>query len=85
MERRRHRDMEGLLVAERAKRLILAAGQVHDRQSTLQALLNVQDNLGLEFIGALTLYRNVKDPKVAAVHIGRTENAVQVIPFALMR
>ena len=62
------------LVVEMANRLIPAGGQVHDRQPTLRALANVQDSLGLEFMGTLTLYWNVKDPKVtAAVHRGKPE------------
>ena len=57
------------MVAERAKRLIPAARRVHDRQFTLRALHKVQDGP----IGALTLYRNVKDAKVTAVQIVKTE------------
>ena len=64
--------MEGGLVAERAKRLIPAVGRVHDHQSTLRALSKVSESLELEIIGALTLYRNVNDAKVTAVHIGET-------------
>ena len=41
MERRHYRDIEGWVVAEMAKRLILAVGQVHDRQSTLRTLPKV--------------------------------------------
>jgi hypothetical protein len=55
--------MEVLLVAARVKKLIPAAGQVHNHQSTLRALPKVQDSLEHELIGALTLYQNVKDPK----------------------
>ena len=65
--------MEGWLVAERAKRLIPAVGRVHDRKSTLRALPKVSEGLELEIISALTLYRNAKDPKVTAIHIGKTE------------
>ena len=61
------------MVTERAKRLIPAVVRVHDRQPTLRALPKVSEGLELEIIGALTLYRNVKDPKVTAVHIGKTE------------
>ena len=69
------------MVAERAKRLIPAAGRVHDRPSTLRALPKVSEGLELETIGALTLYRNVKDVKVTAVHIGKPRSAVQVAPL----
>ena len=65
--------MEGGLVAERAKRLIPVVGRVHDRKSTLRALRKVSEGLELEIIGALTLYRDVKDAEVTAVHIGKTE------------
>ena len=65
--------MEGGLVAERAKRLIPAVGRVHDCQSTLRALSKISEGLELGIVGALTLYRNVKDAKVTAVHIGKTE------------
>ena len=44
-------------------------GRVHDRQFTLRALPKVQDGPEIEFIGALTLYRDVKDTKVTAVQI----------------
>ena len=56
-----------------AKRLIPAGGQVHDRQPTLRALINVRESPGREFMGILTLYWNVKDAKVTAVHEGETE------------
>ena len=65
--------MEGGLVAERAQGLIPAVGRVHDRKSTLRALLKVSKSLEPEIISTLTLYRNVKDPKVSAIHVGKTE------------
>ena len=65
--------MEGELVAERAKRLIPAVGRVYDCQSTLRALSKVSESLELEIVGALTLYRNVKDARVTVVHIGNPE------------
>ena len=73
--------MEGGLVAERAKRLIPAVGRVHDRQSTLRALPKVSKSLELEIISALTLYRDVKDPKVSAIHIGKPEKRSPSGPF----
>ena len=82
--------MEGGLVAERAKRLIPAVGRVHDRPSTLRALPKASEGLELEIIGALTLYWNVKDAKVTAVHIGKTERRgasgplVQVAPLYVL-
>ena len=61
------------MVTERAKRLIPTVGRVHDLPSTLRVLPKVSEGLELEIIGALTLYRNVKDPKVTAVHIVENE------------
>ena len=64
-----------------AKRLIPAGGQVHNHQPTLRALINVRDSPGLEFMGTLTLYWNMKDPKVTAVHWGKTEKRSSSDPF----
>ena len=53
--------------------LIPVTARVHDRQPTLRALHKVQHSPEIDFVGTLTLYRNAKDPKMTAVHIGKTE------------
>ena len=60
------------LVVERAKRLIPAAGGSTTANLLYELCLKFT-MAEIEFIGALTLYRDVKDAKVTAVQIVKTE------------
>jgi hypothetical protein len=55
VEGRCSRDVEERLVAERAKRLMPAAGEIRGRRSNLRALSKVQESPELELVDALSL------------------------------